>query len=852
MITFRRIVRSLVRRPRYSIGFLLAGILGLSGNLYLSSLEGSIRSSLAGRSRELLTGDLSIAVRRLTTDEDRAQIDAFLAPVAVERTRSLDLYSMLSTGGASRLTELVAIEENYPLIGRLKLEGAGWVSGSTPKPTLGSGQIWIDPDVRDSLALEPGAAVSIGDRKFTVSDIILDDTASTWRGFTLAPRIMMTLDDLWTTGLIRKGSTVWDRTYIRLRPGADSRAEAIRWNDGSTDPAIRAKPHEEASEQVAKLTARLNDYLGLVGLTTLFLAIVGISFLFQTELRKRLRMIGTLRALGDSNARISREIAGEASLLGAIAGLGSLGIVALTLPFAAKFVERISNTQIAPRISIFSAIFTVVLGAVIGAMIAIPFAARTGRLKPGLLFQDEANLEIPSRPGDGLRFLPLAALFYGLSAYHSHSWKVGSLFFALSAMAVFGLYFVGKIFFVRLARLRTANLPLRLAIRSLARNPWSSLSGFVAVGIGALLLSLIPALQSIIESEIERPEGSRVPSLFLFDIQEEQLAKLESTVAGLGGALDFKSPMIRARLESIRGEPVVKALEFAERSTREQEEEERNRNRGFNLSYRDSLADSESIVKGRNFAGPYDPSSGKPAEATLENKFADRLGVTVGDRLAFDVQGVPVEALVVGLRRVRWSSFQPNFFVLFQPGVLEDAPKTYLAGIPSVGASKRKQIQESVVAGFPNVSVIQVEEMVRKIVRMFDQMGAAVRLTALLSLATGIFVLFAIARRQAELRRRSALLLKTVGASSREVFSIFLWEFGILSFVAALFGVGFSFVIARILAIVVFDRADGGASLMGIAVIAIIVLVSLVSVTLASMGMIREKPWRLLQAEGDR
>jgi putative ABC transport system permease protein len=367
-----------------------------------------------------------------------------------------------------------------------------------------------------------------------------------------------------------------------------------------------------------------------------------------------------------------------------------------------------------------------------------------------------------------------------------------------------------------------------------------------------MLLSLIPDLQGIIETEIQRPEGSTVPSLFLFDIQEEQVAGVEQTIAERGGRFAFRTPLIRARLETLRGKPVEKAIDFAERSTREQEEEERSRNRGFNLTYRDHLLDSEKIAKGRDFSGRYDPASGKLPEVTLERQYADRLGVGIGDRVGFDVQGIPVEAEVVGLRRVRWSSFQPNFFVVFQPGVLEDAPKTFLGGVPRVDPGTRRGIQEAIVAKYPNVAIIQVEAMVRKILKVFDQMAVAIRLTAIFSLVTGIFVLFSSARRQAALRRRSALLLRAVGASARNVLAIFLWEFGVLAVVASAFGAVFSLAIARVLAWFLFDRAEFAVRPVTLGVVVGVSAIALAAAASAASGLVREKPWRLLQAEDER
>jgi putative ABC transport system permease protein len=759
---------------------------------------------------------------------------------------------MLRTKSGSRLVQLIAIEENYPLVGRLTLERAGLVERTTARPSLGPGKIWIDPDVRDSLGLRVGDRAKLGEREFEVTDVVTDDTSDAWRGFDLAPKITLRVDDLFKTGLIRKGSTLWDRTYVVVKRGVRPADEARKWNATTDDTAFRATPAEEASERIAKLSSRLNDYLGLVGITTLFLALIGIAFLFQTELRRRVRMIGTLRALGDSNRRITAEIAIEALVLGALAGALSIAVVHFTLPFAARAVADSAGAAIHPQVAPLSALASVLIGAFIGFFIAFPFANRIGRLKPSALFQDEANLEIPSRLRDEVRFAPLLLLFYGLAVYHAHSWRVGSVFFGLAFASVLALLAIGHFFFGRLERFRVRGLPLRIALRSLARNPWSALSGFLAVGLGAMLLSLIPDLQGIIETEIERPEGSTVPSLFLFDIQEEQVAGLEKTIAEHGGRFEFRTPLIRARLETLRGKPVEKAIDFAERSTREQEEEERSRNRGFNLTYRDRLLDSEKIAKGRDFSGRYDPASGKLPEVTLERQYADRLGVGVGDRVGFDVQGIPIEAEIVGLRRVRWSSFQPNFFIVFQAGVLEDAPKTFLGGVPRVDPGTRREIQEAVVAKYPNIAIIQVEAMVRKILKVFDQMAVAIRLTAMLSLVTGVFVLFSIARRQAALRRRSALLLRAVGASARDVLAIFLWEFGVLSVVASAFGVLFSLTIARVLAWFLFDRAEFAVRPISLGVVIGVSMIALASAALAALGLVREKPWRLLQAEGER
>src|SRR5690606_32005397 len=139
------------------------------------------------------------------------------------------------------------------------------------------------------------------------------------------------------------------------------------------------------------------------------------------------------------------------------------------------------------------------------------------------------------------------------------------------------------------------------------------------------------------------------------------------------------SPMVRARILKVNGQDYERKIAETGFKTREEEREARIRNRGVNLSYRSSLADSETIVSGRDFSGEFDPQKQDKAELSVEFRFAERMGLKIGDILEFDVQGVEIEGQIINLRRVKWTSFQPNFFILVQNGVLNEAPKTFIA-----------------------------------------------------------------------------------------------------------------------------------------------------------------------------
>src|SRR5690606_18960829 len=264
---------------------------------------------------------------------------------------------------------------------------------------------------------------------------------------------------------------------------------------------------------------------------------------------------------------------------------------------------------------------------------------------------------------------------------------------------------------------------LRIVLGSIKWGREKSLLAFAALGFVAFTSCLVPQLQDFILNEIRVPKGRVIPQLFLFDIQEEQLEGLDALIGGRGRELTRPSPMVRARLEKVNG-AAFKRDEGGE-STIEDRSRRQFRNRGFNLSFRDSLSDAETLVAGEFWKGP--APEGAVPEISMEKDFAKRLDLKLGDRLVFDVQGVEVEGRVTSLRQVRWASFQPNFFVLFQPGALEDAPKTFLATVNQVPPEEAEDLQNRVSEAFPSVTILNLKDMIDKTVETLDKLTWLVR-----------------------------------------------------------------------------------------------------------------------------
>ncbi|MFN2427423.1 MAG: ABC transporter permease, partial [Candidatus Binatia bacterium] len=212
--------------------------------------------------------------------------------------------------------------------------------------------------------------------------------------------------------------------------------------------------------------------------------------------------------------------------------------------------------------------------------------------------------------------------------------------------------------------------------------------------------------------------------------------------------------------------------------------------RHYNLTWQQELHTTETMVAGTPFTGAWDEASGELPQISMETDFARRLGLDLGDRLRFDVQGVPVDGRIVNMREVDWTSLQPNFFVSFQPGVLEAAPSVFLASVPALEPAARERLQSSIVETFPNISMIDVTRGVERALGLLAQLRWAVLATAWTALAVGLVLVFAIARDEAEERRWDINLMKVLGARHGLLRASVTVEFAALAALATLVGCG--------------------------------------------------------------
>lgn len=833
---------------KFSLFFVLNLSIGLIGFIALDSFKHSIDQHLVNNSKAILTADVQISSRfPLTPVETGFAEDILAAPF--EATDQVSFLSMVAANSNSRMSQLIAIEEAFPFYGDILLEGSGSVLQSDARRQLLSGNnVWVARDLMVLLDLEVGDSLKIGAQSFTIQDVILEDPSSTISVMTSFPAIYMGLAQIESTGLIQLGSRITYSRFYKLPPAYDvstleERFAAKEQEVFRDTRRLSMTTHEEESEDLGRILTYMNDYLGLIALIALFLAGVGAAYLFRSFFTSRFKDMAILMCLGGTPREAYVMTLVQILLLGTLSAAIASVLAWFALPALPLLFDGFLPRGFQNRMEVNSLVLALLMGSVGSIICCLPILSKIYDLNPIGLFHENVQPAAGSAHWQrrAASYAPILLVFWGLAMWQAHSVFIGSLFIGgfLAAIGLLG----GLAFGILRACGHYSHSPVlirKLALRNLDRNRLGATSCFLAIGLGSLLINLIPQIQKGLQEEISQPTGFSVPDFFLFDIQQEQLDSLQSLIAERGYGLTFLSPQVRARLDAVN-DVVIDEVE-------ETPDEQLMQRRMYNLTYQDRLKDSETLLDGEEWTGPWAFDSPELPGISIEENFASRMGFRIGDVLTFDVQSVPVQGRIVNTRKVDWNSFQPNFFLSFQPGVLDPAPKTFVAAIGKVAEADRLSLQNAIVGALPNVSVINVQQIVARILDITDQISWAIRVMAYLSILAGLVVLFSIARYEVKSRFWEINLLKILGASFGDVKGIVQLEFGILGFFAAFAGVVLSLAMSYSISYFVFDslwRFD--ALLTGLSIVAITGL-SMLTALAATRSVLIQKPLELLRA----
>ena len=724
MVWLRMAIKEVLVNRGFSAFFILNMAAGLAGFIAVQSFGRSIDRHLSMNLKEILTADMVVSAASPLTEEEAALVDGAVGENA-SRARLVAFYTMVRPQTApARLVRIMAAGPGYPLYGRFVLEGDLAVADLQDTPG-----VFMTRDTALTLGLRSdddfASPLRIGDKDFHILDFFREDPDKTLTSVDLAPKIYMGLDQLDGTGLIRFGSRIRYFYFFSFPDNRDVPAltrslygQLFDLSQGQ--PRVHVFDTRDANRQLGRLSRYVTSYMGMVSIVALFLAGMAAAFLFRGLVAMKQHQMAVLMSTGALRREVYFYVSLQLVVLGAVAALVALGAAALILPAFPALFQGLVPAGLDPSIDLPTAAIALGLGMGGSLVFCLPVFVRLFRVQPlDLLRSPEAGSAGAGPKGRYLMmtmaaYLPGLAAFFLISAVVAGRVTDGLVFAAGFVLATVLLSLAGILVFMGCRyfssrRLPPGWFPVKLALRSLFRNRWASLSCFVTIAMGVFLIALIPQIQRGLALEIKRPEGLKLPVFFLLDIQEDQKSALAQFMADSPGALSHISPMVQGRILSVNGRP------FFEKASAPGEGRRPGRMRGrrleFIFSYRKALADSESVIQGEPLSAlPWAWGSHTPFDVSVAVSFAGRHGLKIGDVMVFDIQGISLKGRVKNLRKVRWNSFQPNFFLLFQNGVLNEAPKTYLGAISNVPPDQRTILKNTLVDRFPNISVIDVTQ----------------------------------------------------------------------------------------------------------------------------------------------
>ncbi len=769
---------------------LLLGTLGLVG---ISVVSSEVQQKLRQSANELLTSDLAVSARRELFPAEQEALQKIFLKYPHGHYKIIDLYSMVTNvaTGVSRLVEIRATGTGFPFYGRLETDGDPFQSE----------RLFISDDLRNLWGIGAGVSLKIGTLTLPTAGVVTHDSSQGLRGFSLAPRIYFPLNRLEETGLLKPGATGSFAYHYKLVDPSEEVLREIKLEVYAAipDSAVKITFPQDTSDQTARVTNTLTNFMALAALIGLILSLVGVFYLYQSHLLARLRDLCLLNLYGLSKLKLVGGIIAQFSAVFALVMTVELLLIPVIYRLLAPVLSRNLGLDLGTQVNLLGAAREIPLLFVLSLLILTPLLLGLLRTPMGLQLKAQKLALGRFRFFD---FLPFGFALWIFSGYLARSFKTGNIFFGSlilvflvsTAIVKLGQWLLRR--FIQGDGLLTPTIECGVALRGLTRSGHKLTLSFLSLAVGATLISLILQLDKMILTEFAF--DAKKPSLFIFDIQEEQLEPFQGLAQANASPLAFVTPMIRARLEAVNGKKFERKKKDFDFRSREEDEDTRLRNNGLNLTYRSYLTDSERIVSGEPFPAGGAPE-GRLSYVSIEKRWSERMNVRLGDRLTFDVQGVPFDGVVRNIKEIKWTSFYPNFFVTIEPGQIDAAPKTFLAILPQGPLPVKLSLQRKTIEAFPNISFIDVGELVAKLSVLFERSRQAIEIISWLSLAVGLVILYGLSHDQVYRRYYDLALMKSLGFSSRQLLLNLLYEFGALFFAAMSLGLFLGWLIAQLI-----------------------------------------------------
>jgi putative ABC transport system permease protein len=773
-------------------GILIACIaLGVAVIAGVGSLATALLDGFNSQGRVLIGGDLTLrrVHRRATTPERRA-MDAF---GRVAETAAMRAMARTSDGQDQTLVELKGVGGRYPLVGSVRLRSKRRLDEAIgARMAVAVGQALLD-----RLALKVGDTIRLGEARVKITDVVVDEPDKFGARLGYGPRVLMSLDTLLATGLVRPGTIIDWRYDIAVTNGAQLDQAAIgklrkKANAQFVEAGYVIKDRRNPSTRVKTTLERLRRFLTLVGLTALLLGGIGVANAVSTYVDRRRTVIATYRSLGATSRIIGATLLVQVM---ALAGAGvAIGlVVGVVLPPIVAFV---AGDALPFKLQVGVDLTSLGIAATYGFLVALTFVlaplSKALAVRPAALYRNQLGTV---RLRFGWRWwLAELVVFCALVGFAILTTNMPrtTLGFVGGTAVIVGLFSVLGLGVMRLAQVapHPRSTSLKLALTNLASPDGLTRSIIVSMGAGLSLLVGLALVDNGMVAELRQRLPDQSPDYYALDIPRDREADFRAAVTKYAKDAAIRlAPMLRGRIVRLNGKP-VDAMEVP-RNARWVLRGDRG------LTYSETPPKGAEIVEGAWWAKNH---TGEPL-VSFGAELGRALGLKVGDTLTVNILGRNVTARIANLRKIDWENLQINFVMVFSPNTLAGAPHNLLATV-RYDADPSQQVDRNVArsigAALPMVTLINVKDAINTFAGLFAKVMLAIRIAGSITLIAGGLVLAGALAAAHSRRTLQAVILKAVGATRARILGAHAAEYAMATFVTGCLAVVVGAVGARI------------------------------------------------------
>jgi len=771
--------------------FVSSIILGIAALVAVYSFRDNMQRDIDNQAKMLTGADLIIQARKPVSAKTQAVLDTLGNEKASERSFASMIYFLKNEG--SRLVQVRALEGNYPFYGTIE---------TTPVNAARTFQqerrALVDKTVMLQFNAKPGDSIKIGSLNFLIAGILDKAPGQTGVSATVAPVVYIPLKYLEQTGLTKIGSRIQYKYYYRYNKPSAVATQVKKIQPLLDKENLDTETVESKKESTGKSFRDVSRFLELSGFIALLLGCIGVGSAIHVYIGEKLNSIATLRCLGLK--------AWEAFLIyliqivfigfiGAVLGAALGTIIQFALPMVLKDFIPVELTL---QISWLAIGQGVLLGLIISVLFALPSLLSVRTISP--LNAIRHSFEKSADPRDPLKWLVylLILLFVlAFTRFQMTSWMQATIFTASILIAFLLLFGLSRLLMWVVKRVipNSSSYLWRQGFANLYRPNNQTLMLTVSIGLSAAFICTLFFVQGILIKRVTISAEGNQANMILFDIQNEQKEAVAKLTRDYKLPVMNQVPVVTVRIEKI----------YAKKALKDTTKESKRATQGeLRVTFQDSLTSAEKITEGA-WKGKIKP--GEQVYISLEEGYAKHIHVGVGDSIIFNIQGLMIPTVVGSLREVNWARMQTNFRVVFPTGVLEDAPQFHVLMTRITSNDVSANFQSAVVKKFPNVSVIDLGLILKTLDELLSKISFVIQFMAAFSMATGWIVLISAVLTSRGQRLRESVLLRTLGASRKQILVITAIEYLFLGAFSAGAGIILALGGSWLLAVFSFDTS---------------------------------------------